>query len=203
MARMRIFRRHSFTRWWHKSPQTMPSPIYPYWGVLSLGALRFVFDRFNRADSAVSLGSAETGQSWVVNAGTWGISSSQAYLVAATAQATAVVNSGKSDASVEVTLVGTGDAGLCWRSSDDNNNYVWSTIAAYKRVAGIYTQLASFSASASGDVLKVVLAGDVHTIYRNGLQIGQFTDAFNNTATSHGLRSNSDTTVRFDDFAVY
>jgi hypothetical protein len=41
-----------------------------------------VRDRFGRADSALTLGSAETGQAWTAQQGTWGISSNQAYVAA-------------------------------------------------------------------------------------------------------------------------
>jgi hypothetical protein len=46
-----------------------------------------VTDSFNRTDSASSLGTADSGQSWSQVAGTNGISSNQAYVVAATALA--------------------------------------------------------------------------------------------------------------------
>lgn len=36
-------------------------------------------DTFNRADSALTLGNAETGQAWTAEVGTWGVSSGQAY----------------------------------------------------------------------------------------------------------------------------
>lgn len=49
-----------------------------------------LWDTFNRADSASTLGSADTGQAWTAVSGTWGISSNKGYLVTTTPEASRV-----------------------------------------------------------------------------------------------------------------
>lgn len=207
-GRMRIFRRRSFTRWWNRPPHQLPSEE-PYWGVLSVPDVFLVSDRFDRVDSTTSLDVADTGQTWVPNSGIWGIDTKTAYLVSATGQATVVTDSGQFDCRIQTTVLVAGDVGLCWRSSDDNNNFVWSgaspTGGIYKRVGGSYTSLMSSSSLVilPGDVIRVDVLGDIHTFYKNGVYLGSVTESFNDTATKHGLRSNAVTTARFEDFSVH
>lgn len=172
-----------------------------------------VSDSFNRANSASSMGSTDsayggTSTAWIPLGGsTWGVLGTQAYNPAGNSQAITVVETGHADCTIECLLAGVGNTGLCWRVSDNNNNYVFTAVGAgtvYKRVAGSYTSLGNFvgGAPVAGDVIKIVVSGNTHTIYRNGVQAIQFTDAFNATATRHGLRSDTDASSRFDDFKV-
>lgn len=48
-------------------------------GETSTGFASLVYDSFNRADNAASLGTADKGGAWSVQSGTWGISGNQAY----------------------------------------------------------------------------------------------------------------------------
>lgn len=66
-----------------------------------------VFDSFNRANNASSLGNTETGQAWSsINAGVWGISDNKAYVSSGTGVACiAVSNSINSNAIISVDTV--------------------------------------------------------------------------------------------------
>ncbi len=169
-----------------------------------------ITDSFNRADNAASMGSADTGQVWVPNSGTWGILGNQAYTPSAPVQATTVINAGVSDCTVQVTIsVAANGAGLCWRSTDDNNHFLIETggvtIPCFRKQGGGYTLVGSLAAEpafASGDVLTVVLAGTLCTVKKNGTTLYAFTDAIQSTATRHGLRCNATSVARFDNFSI-
>ncbi|MET4059936.1 hypothetical protein ABIB35_001481 [Arthrobacter sp. UYP6] len=102
-----------------------------------------------------------------------------------------------------------GQAGVAFRWSNAQNYFTFSTLASgagsyriNKVVANVTTVMATTTdvIPANGDVLKVVLAGDLITCYVNGVQILQLTDTHNRTATSHGLYNTEATTVaRWDD----
>lgn len=151
-----------------------------------------ITDSFNRANSTTTMGNTDTGQTWVPNSGTWGISSNQAYLVSATSQATTVFESTVADISLQLTAAVAGNAGPCWRSTDDNNNYLWFANSGlnsyvYKRLARSFTALVGpIAALANGDVMKLVASGSGHTLTINGGAFASFTDSFNSTATSMG-----------------
>lgn len=175
-----------------------------------------ITDSFNRADSATTMGSTDTGQLWVPNHGTWGINGNRAYEVATAAdnQETTVVQSGIADCTIAVTLaIATSQAGICFRCSDPNNLWVVlstgtaGALQTYKRVAGTFTQLGTNGLPcANGDVLSVVLSGSSITVKKNGTTVAACsgTDAHNATATKHGLYifSISSTAARFDDFSI-
>lgn len=65
-----------------------------------------VFDSFDRADSAVTLGNADTGQAWAVSAGTWGISGGQAYSVSDVSLDCALLNNPTADAIFSYSISG-------------------------------------------------------------------------------------------------
>lgn len=116
-----------------------------------------ILDSFNRANSAVSLGNADTGETWIAQSGTWGIAANKAYLAAnAAANDTAVLDTGTGDGDlvVDVTLSATNnraDVGLIIRDADVNNYLLlafskvagFNQMTLYKRVAGVFTQLGS------------------------------------------------------------
>lgn len=59
-----------------------------------VGSSVIVYDTFTRADSASSLGTADTGQAWSSVVGTWGITSNRGYPVTASGTGTAAVDTG-------------------------------------------------------------------------------------------------------------
>jgi len=162
-----------------------------------------VTDSFNRADSTTTMGNADTGQTWVPNSGTWGISSNKARLVTGTSQATTVLDSGLSDCTIEVTLSTFEYSGLCFRSTDDNNHFLTNAGSLSRREGGTFTKINDFSQGfASGDTIKVVLSSSSITVYRNGSSVLSATSSFNQSETFHGLRTNAGTNARFDDFSI-
>jgi hypothetical protein len=82
------------------------------------------------------------------------------------------------------------------------------SLAVEKFVAGAMTSLnASLFASVIvpkffvGDRLRVKAVGPARSVYRNNELVVSFTDAFNQTATSHGVQMSADA-VRLDNFGV-
>lgn len=170
-----------------------------------------VFDSFTRADSAVSLGTAETGHAWTALAGTWGISSNQARLVTDSAanNNAAVVDSGRADNfTVSMRVATTGTVRLVWRCTDVANGFMLLVLSPnvimYRLQAGVYNQIATVAqAVANNDVLAVRVVGNTHAALLNGAQIiAPTTDAFNNTATKHGIGESSSINTRMDEFTV-
>jgi hypothetical protein len=164
-----------------------------------------ITDTFTRANSTTNIGTTDTGQVWSVQSGSWwGISSNRAYTANSMAYGSVVVESSVSDCTISVLLVARSDSGLCWRSTD-NNNY-WSFSSGFgtvnKRVAGTFTQVATFSAAAHGDTMSVTVSGNTHTIKKNGITVATFTDSFNSTATKHGLYANNYADPQWDNFQI-
>lgn len=180
-------------------------------GVCGVVSTATVTDSFNRANSAVALGNADTGQTWSALGGTWGISANQAYFVTGgtTNSLYAVVDSGLADTTVQVTIAVTDvteEPRVVFRAVDVNNLWIVSTSGVvYKRVAGSYTSAATFTHTfVNGDIVSVVLLGNSITAKVNGTTVATVTDSFNATATKHGIGQlllNTNVT-RFDDFSV-
>ncbi|MCS6570342.1 hypothetical protein NYQ35_16165 [Curtobacterium flaccumfaciens pv. flaccumfaciens] len=181
-----------------------------------------VYDSFTRADNTTSLGNAETGQPWVVSGvDPWGISGGTAYRPVTTGASDTLATISAS-ATVDMTVViaqasnanGTGGMGPVWRYSDANNFWLIDisagATAVYKKVAGSFVSVGTISTLiAAGDTIRVTASGSTHTIYINGAQAYTTTDAFNSTATSHGMRTAtagtggySSAARRFDSFKV-
>lgn len=169
-------------------------------------------DYFNRPDSASSLGTADTGQAWSALVGVWGIQSNQAYVPAGSALAVAGFDFGVADIDISVLLAGApggSNIGLTFRYTDSNNyiRLAWDSVnsanlALQKKVAGSFTTLLNPSVTHStGKVMRIVAVGNSITTYFDGVSQGTVTESFNNTATIHGLHSNS-TTAQLDNFLL-
>jgi hypothetical protein len=172
-----------------------------------------VSDDFTRT-STTSLGNADTGQGWSALGGTWGTDGSSAYVVAnaADSENIAVIDSTKSDCNVEVTfpVINKGGTGsrIVFRATDATNHWMVQAEASsyhlwYK--SGGYNDRGTFGTTpANNDTLKVVLSGNSITIFVNGVQQKTLTDAFNNTATKHGIGiyGGAGGTYTFDKFKV-
>jgi hypothetical protein len=175
-----------------------------------------VSDTFTRADSATSLGTADTGQAWtLVGTNIFGISSGQVYSPNATENERAFVDAGVSDCTVEVkiaALAAGGSCGLFLRSAADGaTGFNLSPVALFRYTApSTNTLLASWTALVAGDTMRVKMSGSTLTVYRDSgstgtfVQVAQVTDATNQTATRHGLRSTSNSGLanRMDNFKV-
>lgn len=162
-----------------------------------------ITDSFDRADSTTTMGTTDTGQTWVPNTGTWGISSNRAYVVSGS-QATTVVESNLADCTIQVTAAVVGNGGLCWRSTNNSNHWLMAPTVVFKKVAGGFTQVgASFSGLTNGTVIKIILSGNDGYLYFDGVLKLSWSDSFNATATKHGLRELSGGgSARFDSFSI-
>lgn len=176
-----------------------------------------VGDTFTRADSATTLGNAETGGAWSAVTGTWGISSDKAYLALGSgSNNVAVVDSGASDVIVDVTFSTYAPDALAQRlivRETDASNYllvtnqdaggnVGNNVSIWKNIAGVFTNLAvTAHAWADGDVVRVVAIGSSLFVYVNGTQLISTSSTANQTATKHGIGGGTKT-GRFDNFQV-
>lgn len=170
-----------------------------------------VYDSFNRADSATSLGVSDSGHAWSVLSGVWGISTSRAYAPTfAGPQTIAVIDTGKADAVIDVRF-GTvsGSMGLAFRMTDATNGFVTNATGLFKFESGSLDASTNFAATfIEGDTMRVVCSGTTITVYRQAGSTGPFVQmaqrtgqTFNQAATKHGLRS-SVSGSRLDDFRV-
>ena len=83
-----------------------------------------VVDTFARPDSATSLGTADTGQTWTAHAGAWGVSGGQAYL-AGGGFGLASIDAGFPFGTYEVTVADASSGGwaIAFRVEDERNYY--------------------------------------------------------------------------------
>jgi len=171
----------------------------------------FVFDGFNRADNALSLGNADTGQTWEALSGTWGISSNRAYraVLADATTDSAVIECNLADVKISVnvpTVAGAKVARIWIRATDKNNCLMLACSATvfnlYRYVAGTATLKAAGGVAFPEDgIVTVIAKGDSIKCYINGNLKIAVIESFNNTATKHGIGTNVGT-VSFDDFEV-
>lgn len=170
-----------------------------------------VFDSFTRANSAVSLGTADSGQAWSALSGTWGITSNQGYCAVSggTNENAAVVESGIANGVVRVTMATSASSRVVFRRTDVDNGFIADIFATsatlYRHEAGSYTELDTNLALTvnDGDIFEAVLRGPAISILQNGTEVLSATSTFNQTATKHGIGASGATlTARFDNFAI-
>lgn len=168
----------------------------------------FAGDNFNRTDSATTLGTTTTGQAWSALSGLIGLSKGKAYAPSGNAR----WNFESLVADVEISIdfeAAIEEAWILLRISDDSNWWRIGTdgatgrIKTEKRVAGSITTVSNLTGKPLriGDRLKVRALGSVITVYRNNEQISTTTDAFNATATKHGIGMLG-ANVRLDNLAL-
>lgn len=176
---------------------------------------RRVYDSFDRANNASSLGNADTGQAWInslVLGNPIGISSNAAYSASAV-DCTAAVDCVSSDGSLSIVVGAFADnMGITFRYSD-NSNYVYAmvsnsvskfyisgklsgTVFGGSSAAGYYISGVTLAA---GDTLKITMSGTSITAYVNGVSKGTLTITQNSTNKKHGIKING-TTARIDSF---
>lgn len=131
-------------------------------------------DSFGRADSASSLGSAETGQAWTAIAGTWGVSSGKAYQAVADggSRGLVVAQTTRGDALIRG-VVTASFAGLAFRGNGSNRLcLIYATDGAlYKMDAGgTVTQLATGSAPSLTAEMSARYSGTSIRCYVNGVE---------------------------------
>lgn len=174
-----------------------------------------VFDGFNRADNASSLGNADTGQVWEVKGrSTWGIQNGQAYLNAFIDNSIALIDAKNSNFIYKVRIpvvYNVQSCGMAFRaidydnqirivktSIDDDNWYL------QKRVAGITTSLGGIGIINSGDEVIVIANMDTITIKVNGIISLIVNEAFNITITKSGftIGYTQGSNFRFDNLSI-
>lgn len=170
-------------------------------------------DSFNRADTVNNIGTLDTGQAWSQSNGTWGIQSNSGYKSAVNNNNQTCVVGTAFVANCEVSVVtgmGTVSSGggpvARWT---DNNNYILFAVdpssgwGLYRVQAGSFNLIANGSGTtAQGSTLMLRCSGNTITVLRNGTQLGQVTESFNNTATSVGLNAYN-TNFLFDSFLAH
>lgn len=174
-------------------------------------AQTLVSDSFTRANSAVTLGSADTGQAWTANRGTWGISSNAAYnpVIDASTLDTATVDAGSANVTVSVTLATYAAAQrVCGRQTDAANGLlvdVQDTAINLYRVTADSPNLLGTAAivAASGCTIALVMSGNSISVRFNGSQvIGPITESQGSSVTKHGLGNGGSTIATFDNFLI-
>lgn len=167
-------------------------------------------DTFSRADGAI--GTAETGQPWIILDGTWVIQSNRLiFQGSGTSDKRAVViETMRADCTVSVVArtVGFYGARLVARATDiDNYLYAdWSggTLMLVRRAAFVDTTIGTTSYTvAANDTVSIILSGSSITVQVNGVtKIGPVVDTFNASATKHGLGAYDSFAGAFDNFLV-
>jgi hypothetical protein len=183
----------------------------------------YASDSFTRADSASSLGTADSGQAWSAPSGTWGISGNKAYSASATNGDRANLPAGVRDAvfSVDITSdnYSVSNPGLMVRFVD-NSNFLYVDLQGgnariLKVVANATTSLASAAFTPTNSVtynLKAACYGDVIALYVDNVLkatttlSGDDSTLFSGaTATGVGLRfgkSSGTPSLTWDNLAV-
>lgn len=183
-----------------------------------------VLDRFKRANSTTTLGTADSGQAWSSGNGTWGIDTQRAYTPSGVTSgvdgALAFVDVGDAVQSVFMDIIGgapTGiqDMGPLLRYVDANNWWTaffnrssGGSISVYagKFIAGVGTYVIANNVAATPAALGsaptqsveciglTVDASNVWRAYFNGVQVGTATDSALSTATKVGFKNYNTTT---------
>lgn len=163
-------------------------------------------DDFNRANST------DLGANWVEVSGDWSIVSSQ--LSPGAAGGTIILRAAgamaSNDHSAQVTIAATTAASQgiwCRGNSNITNGYLWRNNGTswdlFSVIGGSFTAIGTYAAAAApGDVAKVQAVGSTIKGYVNGVQRVSVTDTGVATGTSVGIRSESASAIRFDDFTA-
>lgn len=153
-------------------------------------------DAVIRADSAVTPGSADSGQAYTVSTGTVGVASHALYGVAGANSRAAVVVAGAADGiyAAHFKVVDLTQQNYLIARYADASNYVrfgWQVSATTWKidniVAGVVSQTLTFASGptpASGDIVALLCVGSTITVFVNGASIGQVTGWTANQAAS-------------------
>lgn len=162
-------------------------------------------DDFNRANGA-------PGANWVDGTGLWTIVSNQ--LSSGSAGGTIVIRAATAmatnDHSAQITIAATGAVShgvWCRGNTGFTQGYLWrndgTSWVLFSNVGGSFTSLGSFSGAAvAGDIAKIQAVGSTITGYVNGTARVTVTNTAVTTGTSVGLRAESSSALRFDDFSA-
>lgn len=163
-------------------------------------------DDFNRADST------NLGANWVEVSGDWSIVSNQ--LSSGSAGGTILLRAAgamaSNDNSAQVTIAATAAVShgvWCRGTATLTSGYLWRNDGTswnlFSVVGGSFTSIGSFAGAAvAGDVAKVQAVGSTIKGFVNGIQRVSVTDTNVATGTSVGIRAESVSALRFDDFTA-
>jgi hypothetical protein len=174
-----------------------------------------VYDSFDRANNTTSLGIADTGQEWQILSGSFGIWNNLAYRPIRTATSLAIIESGNSNVEVEVEQIYLGgfrNGGLVFRASDESNflHFRWTSegnsLQIYKFENNVATLILQKSMPAYEynipQNFKIIADGENIDCYVNGAREFSIAETFNQNATKHGIRMQSDGDMNWNNFAV-
>lgn len=151
-------------------------------------------DSFNRANDPAALGTAEIGGAWTSIVGTWGIENNQAYSPPDSSLGLAALDAGTTDAVAKTVLGSTFGVGLALRVLDSSRYYLAEisdnrVVTIYKRVAGAYTSLGTYTVPAKnvGDTFAFSIDGTHLSVWHNDVMILGATDTAITTSTKAGI----------------
>lgn len=176
------------------------------------------WDSFDRADNSTSLGTADTGQTWVTPNSTWGISNNKAMVFTAATtfsasnKSVAYLATIYSDCIISLTVSSFQSGilnGISYRVLDGNNYLIFGNgnpgyYAASAFIGGGASSSGSWNTipPTDGDNLKIKIKGNSVTYYVNGVQLVQFTQNTNLSSTGHGLSINYANKGLIDNFLI-
>lgn len=163
-------------------------------------------DDFNRANST------DLGSGWVEVSGDWSITSNQLSPGAAggTIILRAATPMASNDHYAQVTIAATTAASQgvwCRGNTNISNGYLWRNDGTswnlFAVVGGGFTIIGTYTAPAApGDIAKVQAVGTTIKGYVNGIERVSVTDTSVATGTNVGIRSESASALRYDNFAA-
>ncbi|SRR6266852_1806721 len=195
------------------------------WKNVATGCCSFagavVTDTFDRADSAVTMGTASDGiHAWTAGDGVWGISSNKAYTVTPGSIHTGgetsfvTVNYGSPDAVIQVTISGESahSGGIVFNYIDNNNFEAIYSVPIfgewrYECVVGgaeVDASLMFMVPVPDPTTIKVILHCGTHEFFVDGASVfGPFNNLGGQFSNKHGLSSaDSSASVRWDNFSI-
>ncbi|WP_051467498.1 DNRLRE domain-containing protein [Pseudofrankia saprophytica] len=152
---------------------------------------------FTVPNSTSVLGATDTGESWEILAGTWGVQDGEAYLTTAGGFSRSVaVMPAPSDGTVQFSAPVAQDyLGVSFRVQDVDNMWMLyvqpstNALVLAKRSFGFPSVVATYTGACCdpGDTYGVRMSGNTIAVYRNDRVVGTVTDSYVATATRAGL----------------
>ena len=161
------------------------------------GAPNLTYDSFNLGQTTFLNGrkTDTNDQNWTTKTGGWtvsGFNNGSTYPAVAGTRSMATVTSLATGIWLGVTFGSTvpagTDSGIVFRAVDTTSYWRAGMTGLYKVTGTVAALVGNYStACLPGDRLVVSLSGNNITVFRNGVQVLTTTDAYNNTATLHGI----------------
>ena len=196
-----------------KSPRAL---LDQAWGAIGVAARGFASlkwaDTFVRADSASAIGTADSGGSYTVSSGTWGISSNSAYVVSS-GKVLAAIGTDCYRAGVQFTDITNAIQQWFMFRVQDASNY-WrvgvsaptasgaQTLAIQSVVSGSVVVNTAIGYISRGDYLHVESTPGGFRIYVNGVLQTEYINSLYGTATSVGLQGNAGASTKYRHLAA-